>query len=209
MHLGHQWSTLSRTRQLPIHLSLIRNAITLALGHIVPINCTISALILTYITSGSTRNIRCGKRYRTILLFTMVLACLAACSHRVPAHITSKPPRILPLPLPYLIYINTHSTHPTSVNPCSSITQAIPIQDPRPPNIMTHTGISRNQHTRTWCHFITALELAPLLLLQPSQLAIPALALLPTTPVTLSLSHGNLTTPLYPCIVWRRRRNCS
>ena len=109
-------------------------------------------------------------------MLIVILIILASCSkppvNKTP---TSSPPRLLPLPTLHLAFPNSviarKNTSPTTT-------------------ILTHTTIAKlaTQHWNAHKHIITtALQLSPLLLLQQHQLAMPALALLPTSPATVLL----------------------
>ena len=104
-----------------------------------------------------------------------------------PTQTSTNPPRILPLPLLHSIFLKPNLTLPITVDPCFHFTSNTAFSDVHPPYVITPHNTSPNHHAWTRRLLITSIQLTPLLLLHPSQLVIPALAILPISPATLTL----------------------
>jgi hypothetical protein len=191
-YLVQEWYYLSVPCRLPLYLQYTACALNLLQGQLVIAIYVLTPLACLYIAAYVTCSTLCSKRHRTLIILISVLACLAACS-QPSREATTTNPRLLPLPLLHLIRPTSKPPILTSINPCSTHYRVnIPIPDPRRPI----SPLSQNTNPRSRAHnyLITALQLSPLLLLQPAQLAIPALALLPLTKTTCSLMA--LSSPL-------------
>jgi hypothetical protein len=146
---------------LPI-LSILAEGITYISLSIATIIITISSVRLgfTYM-----------RKYRSTAFLITLLVCLAACSGGHTGQLNQRPPKPLPLPLLHICRQPTYQTQPL-IQPTTQL-QA-PILSPRRSTQLRH-------------YAFTALKLAPLLFLEPYQLVIPALTLMPTTPPSLNL----------------------
>ena len=138
----------------------------IALGLVVTL-CTAAVGTIIFITSITANYMKKHSSY-TILL--IILIGLAACSTGHVERTTNHQPRPLPLPLLHFC----RSLEPSSSSPST--------------NKSTPTPLTVSPYCKRIRHLsYMAIKLSPLLLLQPYQLALPALSLLPLSPVSLVL----------------------